>query len=68
MFFDTAVEEPETAEMARGIADADEGEFDHTQNDELRMCGLIGDEEEDNIVDDMNELYGRSAADPLPGD
>ena len=54
--------------MAPGIADADEGEFDHTQNDELRMCGLTGDDEDDNVADDMNELFGRSAADPLPGD
>ena len=54
--------------MAPGVADADEGEFDHTHNDELRMCGLTGADEEDNLVDDMNEIYGRSAADPLPGD
>jgi hypothetical protein len=27
---DAAVEEPETAEMALGVGDADEGEFDHS--------------------------------------
>ena len=54
--------------MASGIANADEGEFDHTQNDELQMCGSTRDHEEDNVADDMNELFGRSATDPLPGD
>ena len=54
--------------MARGVGDADEGEFDHSQNDELRMCGLAGDDEEDDVCEDCAELFGRSAVDPLPCD
>ena len=54
--------------MARGVGDTDEGEFDHSQNDELRMCGLAGDDEEDDVREDCAELFGRSAADPLPCD
>ena len=54
--------------MAPGVGDADEGEFDHSQNDELRMCGLAGDDEEDDVHEDCAELFGRSAADPLPCD
>ncbi|CAD6246158.1 unnamed protein product [Miscanthus lutarioriparius] len=63
-----AVEESETTKMAPGVGDADEGEFDHSQNDELRMCGLAGDEEEDDVPEDCAKLFGRSAADPLPCD
>ena len=40
MLIDAAVEELETTKMALGVGDADEGEFDHSQNDELRMCGV----------------------------
>ena len=68
LLIDAAAEEPETAKMARGVGDADEGEFDHSQNDELRMCGLARDEEEDDVREDCAELFGRSAADPLPCD
>ncbi|CAD6273342.1 unnamed protein product [Miscanthus lutarioriparius] len=63
-----AVEEPETAKMTPGIGDAEEGEFDHSQNDELRMCGLAGDDEQDDVREDCAELFGRSAVDPLPYD
>jgi len=68
LLIDAAVEEPETAKMAPNVGDADEGEFDHSQNDELRMCGLAGDDEEDDVREDCAELFGRSAADPLPCD
>ncbi|CAD6211066.1 unnamed protein product [Miscanthus lutarioriparius] len=54
--------------MARGVGDADEGEFDHSQNDELRMYGLARDDEEDDVREDCAELFGWSAADPLPCD
>ncbi|XP_066333587.1 zinc finger BED domain-containing protein RICESLEEPER 2-like [Miscanthus floridulus] len=54
--------------MTPGVGDADEGEFDHSQNDELRMCGLAGDDDEDDVREDCAELFGRSAADPLPCD
>ena len=30
LLIDAAVEEPETAKMAPGVGDADEGEFDHS--------------------------------------
>jgi hypothetical protein len=67
---DAAVEEPETARasMAPGAGVHDEGEFYHSQNDELRMCRLTGDDEEDNVRDDCAELFGRSAADAHPCD
>jgi len=68
LLIDATVEEPKTAKMALGVGDADEGEFDHSQNDELRMCGLAGDDEEDDVREDCAELFGRSAADPLPCD
>ncbi|KAG0514083.1 hypothetical protein BDA96_10G159300 [Sorghum bicolor] len=57
-FGSRAVEEPETARasMAPGSRVHDEGDFDHSQNDELRMCGLTGDDEEDNVRKDcVNE-------------
>ena len=54
--------------MAPGVGDADEGEFDHSQNDELRMCGLAEDDEEDDVCEDCAKLFGRSTADPLPCD
>jgi len=42
--------------MAPGSRVHDEGDFDHSQNDELRMCGLTGDDEEDNVRKDcVNE-------------
>lgn len=56
------------ASMAPGAGVHDEGEFDHSQNDELRMCGLTGDDEEDNVRDDCAELFCRSAADAHPCD
>jgi len=63
-----AVEEPKTAEMAPGAGRHDDGEFDHSQNDELRMCGMAGDDEDDDVREDAAMLFGRSAADPLPID
>ena len=63
-----AVEEPETAEMAPSAGRHDNGEFDHSQNDELRMCGMAGDDEDDDVREDAAVLFGRSAADPLPVD
>ena len=63
-----AVEEPETTEMAPGSGRHDDGEFDHSQNDELRMCGMAGDDEDDDVREDTAVLFGRSAADPLPVD
>ena len=46
----------------------DECEFDHSQNDDLRMCGMTGDDEDDNVQDDVVAAFGRSAADPHPRD
>ena len=60
-----AIEEPKTAEMALGTGRHDDGEFDHSQNDELRMCGMAGDDEDDDVREDVAMLFGRSAADPL---
>ena len=60
-----AVEEPETAEMAPGAGRHDDGEFDHSQNDKLRMCGMAGDDEDDDVRENAIVLFGRSAADPL---
>ena len=63
-----AIEELETAEMAPGAVRHDDGEFDHSQNDELRMCGMAEDDEDDDVREDAAVLFGRSAADPLPVD
>ena len=54
--------------MAPGAGRHDDGEFDHSQNDELRMCGMAGDDEDDDVREDAAVLFGRSAADPLPVD
>ena len=54
--------------MAPGAGRHDDGEFDHSQNDELRMCGMAGDDEDDDVREDAVVLFGRSAADPLPVD
>ena len=54
--------------MALGAGRHDDGEFDHSQNDELRMCGMAGDDEDDDVREDAAVLFGRSAADPLPVD
>ena len=51
--------------MDPGTGADDEAEFDHSQNDELRMCGLAGHDEEE---EDCAELFGRCAADPHPCD
>ena len=63
-------EEPWTAQaiMAPGSCVHDEGEFDHSQNDELRKCGLTGDDEEVNVREDYVKLFSQSAADALPCD
>jgi hypothetical protein len=56
--------------MAPGVrvtVDGD-GEFDHSQNDEMRMCGMAGDDEEDDVREDAAVLFGRNAADPLPAE
>jgi len=37
-----------------------------TINDELRLCGMTGDDEDD-IVGDAEELFGRRAAEELNG-
>ena len=37
-----------------------------TINDELRLCGMTGDDEDD-IVGDAKELFGRRAAEELNG-
>ena len=37
-----------------------------TINDELRLCGMTGDDEDD-IVGDAEELFGRRAAEELYG-
>ncbi|CAD6209100.1 unnamed protein product [Miscanthus lutarioriparius] len=63
-----AVEEPKTIEMAPGAGRHDDREFDHSQNDELRMCGMAGDDEDDDVHEDAAVLFGHSAADPLPID
>ena len=42
--------------------DDDEWEFDHSQ------CGMPGDDEDDNVQDDVVAAFGRSAADPHPRD
>ena len=63
-----AVEELETTEMAPGVGRHDDGEFDHSQNDELRICGMVGDDEDDDVYEDTPVLFDRSAADPLPVD
>ena len=54
--------------MAPGAGRHNDGEFDHSQNDKLRMCGMAGDDEDDDVREDAAVLFGRSAADPLPVD
>ena len=43
------------------MANNDEG---HSINDDLRMMGLLGDDEED-LGADREDLFGRSAASPI---
>ncbi|CAD6264786.1 unnamed protein product [Miscanthus lutarioriparius] len=51
--------------MAPGTGRHDDGEFDYSQNDELRMCGMAGDDEDDDVHEDAAMLFDRSATDPL---
>jgi hypothetical protein len=46
----------------------DKCKFDHSQNDELRMRGMTGDDEDDNVQDDVVAAFGQFAADPHPRD
>ena len=49
---------------------ADEDGIGHsmTINDELRLFGMTRDDKEDDVRADAEELFGRSAADPIPLD
>ena len=60
LVFLVAVEEPEAWEMA------DDG-IRHSMaiNEELRLCRLPGDDEDDSVHTDTEEIFGRSAADPI---
>ena len=61
LVFLVAVEEPEAWEMA------DDG-IGHSMaiNLELRLCRLSGDNKDDNVCTDTEEIYSRSAVDPVP--
>ena len=69
------VEGPETGDDEMSDEQEDIG-LSMTINDELRLCGMIGDDEDDVAGDAeelfgrraAEELYGRTAADPLPVD
>lgn len=37
-----------------------------TINDDLRLCGMIGDDKDDDLRANTEELFGWSAADPHP--
>jgi len=37
-------------------------------NDERRMCGLAGDDDEDDLREDAAELFGRRVEDPIEAD
>ena len=69
------VEGPETGDDEMSDEQEDIG-LSMTINDKLRLCGMTGDDE-DNVAGDAEELfsrhaaeelYGRTAADPLPVD
>ncbi|CAD6255846.1 unnamed protein product [Miscanthus lutarioriparius] len=51
--------------MALGAGRHDDGEFDHSQNDELRMCGMAGDDEDDVVREDAAVLLGVSLLIPF---
>ena len=34
-------------------------------NEERRLCGLAGDDDEDDLCEDVEELFGRSAQAPI---
>ena len=46
---------------------ADEDGIGHsmTINNELRLCGMTGDDKEDDVRTDVGELFGCSATDPI---
>ena len=67
------VEGPEAGDDEMSNEQEDIG-LSMTINDELRLCGMTGDDEDD-VAEDAEEhfgrcaaeeLYGRTAADPLP--
>ena len=37
-------------------------------NEERRLCGLAGDDDEDNMDEDREALFGATADDPIPID
>jgi hypothetical protein len=63
-FFFEAVEGPEAGGGDMSSDEAEEIGRTMTTNDELRLCGLAGDDEDD-IVGDAEALLGRAAAERL---